>query len=341
MALRGQSDPSNDLIDIHAHFVPKSFPDDPTGGKAAWPSMHCAVCGTKATVKTGGKPFRELDDRSWDPLRRIGDMDADGVRAQALSPMPELLSYWFDVEPAIQLCRHVNGEIADVVAKHSSRFYGLGGVPMQDPVRAAEEMRRVKDMGLHGIEVGSNISGKYLGSAHFDPVYAAAVELDLCIFVHALHPLSTPHLGDHAGFAPFINFPVDTALCAATIIMDGVLERFPSLRIGFSHGGGVFAPMLHRMEHGWKITNGFNGKLPQTPRAYAKRFFYDSLVYEPAYLKHLAAHVAPGQIFLGTDYPYSIMQPEPGNYIRGLVEATGDQTLWSGAARRFLNQPAG
>ena len=333
------------LIDVHSHVVPRSLPGDPTGGAiGAWPSVHCEACGLKAMVKMGEKPFREIDDRSWDVKRRVADMDEAGVSAQALSPMPELLSYWFDPGPALELGRHVNHTIGEMVALRPDRFFGLGTVPLQDPELAAKEVAGLRArFGLVGVEVGSNIAGAYLGDERFDPFFAAAQEHDLAIFVHALHPLSARDLKRHPMLTPFAGFTVDTALCAASLIMEGVLERFPRLKLGFSHGGGVLAPILHRMEFGWTSTGGFNGKLPQSPKAYARRFFYDSLVYDGAYLEHLTAHMAPGQVFLGTDYPYLIQQPEPRVFIESAAALPGvEASIWSDAARRFLGvAPAG
>ena len=327
------------LIDVHAHVVPKVLPVDPTGGSiGGWPFVHCEACGRKAQVRLGAKPFRDIDDRSWDVERRVADMDEDGVAAQALSPMPELLSYWFDAAATLELGRGVNHAIGDMVARRPDRFFGLGTVPMQDPDLAAREMADLRGrFGLVGIEVGSNINGAYLGDPRFDPVFAAAQENDLAIFVHALHPLSAKDIARHPMLPPFAAFPVDTALCAASLIMEGVLERFPRLRIAFSHGGGALGPVLHRMEFGWASSDRFGGRLPQSPKAYARRFFYDSLVYDQAYLEHLTSHIAPGQVFLGTDYPYLIMQPEPRAFIAEAAARPGvGPSIWSDAAHRFL-----
>jgi aminocarboxymuconate-semialdehyde decarboxylase len=327
------------LIDVHAHVVPRSLPSDPTGGAiGAWPSVHCEACGRKAQVRVGEKPFRDIDERSWDADRRAADMDEDGVAAQALSPMPELLSYWLDAPAALELNRGLNHAIAEMVARRPDRFFGLGAVPMQDPDLAAREMSQLRSrFGLVGVEVGSNINGAYLGDPRFDPVFAAAQENDLAIFVHALHPLQAKDIARFPMLAPFAAFPTDTALCAASLIMDGVLERFPRLKLAFSHGGGAFGPILHRMEYGWGASEHFGGRLPQSPKAYARRFFYDSLVYDEAYLAHLAGHIAPGQVFLGTDYPYLIMQPQPRKFIQSAASlpAVGP-SIWSEAARRFL-----
>lgn len=327
------------LIDVHAHVVPRVLPADPTGGIiGAWPSVHCAACGTRAQVRMGSKPFRDIDERSWSADRRAADMDEDGVSAQALSPMPELLSYWLDAPNALELTRRLNHDIAAMVAARPDRFFGLGAVPLQDPEMAAREMSALRSrFGLVGVEVGSNVNGAYLGDPFFDPVFAAAEENDLAIFVHALHPLQTKDIARHPMLAPFAAFPIDTALCAASLIMDGVLERFPRLRLGFSHGGGALGPILHRMEFGWSASDRFGGKLPQSPKAYARRFFYDSLVYDHAYLAHLAGEIAPGQVFLGTDYPYQIMQPQPREFIQAAAATPGvGPSLWSDAARRFL-----
>ena len=326
---------STGLIDGHTHVVPRQLPAAPAGVER-WPCVQCRSP-TAATVLMGTRPFREIDERSWDVKRRIADMDRDQVAAQVLSPMPELLSYWIEIGPATELARHVNGAIAAMVAARPDRFYGLGSVPLQDPVRAAEELRLAKErFGLSGVEIGSNVNGSYLGSATFDPFFAAAEELGMAVFVHALHPLQAAQLAMPA-LVPFIAFPTDTALSAATLIMGGVLDRFPRLRLGFSHGGGVLAPILHRMEHGFRTTRGFDGKLAHSPKSYAARFFYDSLVYDPAYLAHLANHIAPGHVFAGTDYPYLIEQKEPAAFIAGAADAVAKgETLWSAAARRFL-----
>jgi aminocarboxymuconate-semialdehyde decarboxylase len=327
------------LIDVHAHVVPQELPADPTGGAiAAWPSVVCEACRIRAQVFMGKRPFREIDDRSWSPSRRVEDMDRGGVAAQVLSPMPELLSYWLDPGPALEIARHVNGAIAAMVAERPGRFHGLGTVPLQDPDLAAREARHLKArFGLVGVEVGSNIAGAYLGDPRFDPFFAACEAEGLAIFVHSLHPLQARDLTRHPMLVPFAGFTVDTGLCAASLIMEGVLERFPTLRIGFSHGGGVLAPLLHRMEFGWGSTDGFEGRLPQSPKAYARRYFYDSLVYDPAYLEHLATDIAPGQVFLGTDYPYLIQQPNPHAFIAAAAARPGvSETIWNDAARRFL-----
>jgi aminocarboxymuconate-semialdehyde decarboxylase len=323
-----------ELIDIHCHYTPAQFPGAPDGNAAArWP-CYCNHANGKALLKFGEKPFRNLDARSWDTDRRLSDMDADGISVQVLSPMPELLSYWLDAPATALLAQHVNGAIAEIAARRPDRFWALGTVPMQDPAMAVAALPRLKADGFRGIEIGSNINGRYLGEAEFEQVFAAAADLGLAIFVHALHPLQAPHLKSFPDLIPFAGFMTDTGLCAASLIMSGIMERFPALRIGLSHGGGVIAPIIHRLEQGWRTTRHFGGKLETSPRELAARFFVDSLVYDADYAKYLAM-LMPGRVCLGTDYPYMIEQRQPRAFIASVAKEDADP-VWNAAAKKFL-----
>lgn len=328
-----------DLIDVHAHVVPEHFPDK--ANHERWPCMR-RDSATAATVMIGGKAFRALDDRSWDVARRIADMDRDRVTMQALSPMPELLSYWFTPSDGLEMARWMNDSIAAMVSAAPMRFAGLGIVPLQDPALAAAELGRLQRDGFSGIEIGSNVNGVVLGDARFHEFFGEAERLNLAVFVHALHPIGADRLQTFPDLVPFAAFPLDTALSAMSLIRAGVPERFPNLRFGFSHGGGAIVPLTHRLTQGWNVTNGFGGAMPQPPKYYAERFFYDSLVYDALYLRHLAQDFAPGQVFGGTDYPYAIMQTGLREFLedspRDEGRGTGaSQALMHGAARRFLS----
>ena len=328
----------NGLIDVHAHFCPGEFPEDPAGGATRrWPCMQGNAPGSR-TIAFDGKPFRELDARSWDAARRIADMDADGVEMQALSPMPELLSYWLDGSAYDVISDHVNGAIAEIVAAHPTRFHGLGMVPMQNPAAAARALSDIRDKyGLAGVEIGSNINGVLLGDSRFDEFYAAAEELGLAVFVHALHPVATADLGLGPMFDAMAGFPTDTAMSITHMLMNNVPLRFPGLRIGFSHAGGTILPMLHRLDNGWHASEGFGGKVEALPSESARCLFYDSLVYDANYLAHFIETVGPGRTFVGTDYPYLIMQKKPADFVAALPGGAERQAdVASGAARAFL-----
>ena len=99
-------------VDVHTHFVPRAFPSA-QGRDARWPSIESAG-GVNAVVTIGGKLFRQIDSRSWDAEQRLLDMEEDGVAMQVVSPMPELLSYWFSREDADVFADHVNHALAEL-----------------------------------------------------------------------------------------------------------------------------------------------------------------------------------------------------------------------------------
>lgn len=328
------------MIDVHCHVSPLGFPPAPSLEHGTrWPCMQCNAQ-AKHTLLMGDQPFREIDSRSWEAGRRLDDMDRDGVAIQVLSPMPELLSYWLDTSAAAVLCDHVNAQIAEMTAAFPRRFRGLGAVTLQNPDSAHAQLARLQQgFGMSGVEIGSNINGWLLGDERLTPFYAAAESLDMAIFVHALHPLATAHLAVSPAYTAFAGFPVDVAMAASSLMMAGVLDRFPALRIGFSHGGGALGAMLGRLDCGWEKTGGFGGAAKTRPSHQAARMFFDSNVYDPEYLRHLVHHMAPSHIFIGTDYPYAIMQEKPAEFVNSarLDAEQRDALLWQ-AAQIFLNE---
>jgi len=266
-------------------------------------------------------------------------MARDGVSRQVLSPMPELLSYWFEPRDGVTMCDCLNGVIAAMIASAPRQFRGLGMVPLQDIPASIEYLRRIKtEFGLAGVQIGTNILGAQLGDAKFDPFWEAAEALDLAIFIHPLHPMTARALPDATPlFHPLVGFPVDNALAGASLLLAGVPEKFPRLRIALSHGGGGLAPIIHRMDQAWESMKSARAVLAAKPSEMAARFFYDTNVYDRSYLAYLAGAFAAGQIFLGTDYPYEIMQTAPASYLAGLdLPQSEVQSMAFGAALRFL-----
>ena len=328
------------VVDIHAHIVPQDFPADPSGGKnPRWPCMQCdAKDPTKATVMIGGKPFRPVDDRCWNVERRLASMGEDGVDIQVLSPMPELLSYWFDVEETVVMGRHIAQTLRNMIDKAPAHFYGLGMVPLQDPYRAAEELAVLKrDYGLHGVEIGTHVMGKDLGDARFKVFFAAAEELGMAVFVHGLQPVGEERWGSNPLMGGLLGYPLDSAIAAASLINGQVMQASPGLRLCFSHGGGSAMTVINRLQKVWKSAPQMAAAMPESPLAAARRFYYDTLVYEPVLLRALADLFGADRLMIGTDDPFPIRQQKPADFLRecGVKEADLPGML-GGNALRFL-----
>ncbi|MBK5355814.1 amidohydrolase [Pseudomonas sp. TH41] len=327
------------MIDMHTHIVPADFPAYPGRQKNhGWPCMHCGE-GHHRTVMIGDKPFREVSSNAWDTSRRLEEMAAEGVDRQVLSPMPELLSYWFSLDDALAFGRYINGTIAEMVAAAPQHFYGLGMVPLQDPERAAREVRSLKhEYGLVGVEVGSNINGIAISDRRFDPFFAALQEEDMCLFVHALHPTKERLYGPPL-IEALVGFPNETGLCIAGFIANGVLDRFPRLRIAFSHGGGSFPMILPRLQHGWETSKPLREAILRSPQEVARQFWYDTLVYSEPALAYLMQIYGKSQLMIGTDYPFVIRESHPARRLQGLGLSVADhEALQVGNCLRFLGQ---
>ena len=287
----------------------------------------------------GGKVFRVIDSRSWDARRRIDDMAADDVDVQVVSPMPELLSHWFPPADADALCRHINEGIAALCTAHPRQFVGIGMVPMQDASLAAKRLDEIKSLGLRGIEIGSHIDGMPLGDARLHEVYSAAEHAGLMVMVHPLHPLGLDRMGGRPELAAVAAFPLETAFAAVSLMTNGILERFPKLRILLSHGGGALPWILPRLRHASSIGPPLDSLFPRDPGEMVKSFYYDTILYDDVALDYLAAKVGREQLVVGSDYPFTIKQDRPARFAEQALGIT--RAAFSDNARGLLGLEVG
>jgi len=325
--------------DVHTHIVPENFPAY-AGSNAGvpWPQMaEAQAC--HRHVMISGKVYRTVSDGSWSVPRRISAMDETRVTRQALSPMPELLSYWLPLDDAKVLIRYLNDTIASMIDQAPERFTGLGAVPLQDVDAAIRELEYlVHTLKFPGVEIASNVNGVSIGDPRFEPFFAAAVKMNAAVFVHALRPAGQDRIVG-AFTEQAVAFPGDIGLAVASMITGGIAERHPGLRIAFSHGGGAFAMMLPRLVHAWNAVPKSHESLPKSPREYARKFFYDCLVFDPQAVKHLIYSFGASQLMVGSDYPYNMGDTDPRGSLEkaGLDDATLTAILQTNA-ERFLGR---
>ena len=331
-----------ECIDIHTHIVPEKFPPYRGKGKdVPWPSMADADACHKH-VMISGKLYRTVTDGSWSVPRRIEEMATMRVNRQAISPMPELLSYWLPLEDAKVLIRYLNEEIAEMIALAPERFIGLGCVPLQDTDAAIAELQfAMKNLKFAGVEIASHVNGVSIGDPRFEPFFAAAEAMGAAIFVHALRPAGQDRIVGH--FAEqAVCFPGDVALACASMITGGMGTRHPKLRIAFSHGGGTMAILMPRLVHAWNVFAKAKESLPESPATIARRFYYDELVFDPEAVKFLIKQFGASQICLGTDYPFALGDTNPvGTLEKAALDSATMTAITSSNAKRFLGLPEG
>lgn len=325
-------------IDVHTHVVPFDFPA--YAGNAAppaWPSMAPAD-GCHRTVVVDGRNYRTVGDGCWSIERRLEDMERMGIGMQALSPMPELFSYWMDAAPAAELLRYINDVIAGMVDAAKGRFVGLGAVPLQDIDLAIAELHRLAGQPeFAGVEIGSNVNGSAIGAPQFLPFFQEAEKLGAAVFVHAVRPAGMERLVGPAQLQQVLAYPGDVGLAAASCITSNLLVKLPRLRIAFSHGGGTLASLLPRLREGWQVFPALKERIEQDPADQARRFYVDSLVYDEATLVHLLRIFGDERLLVGTDYPFNFHDRQPLSRIdAALGDANRRNKLAAANAAVFL-----
>lgn len=297
-------------IDIHTHVMPPGWEDLAARfGISGWPWLKKhSTCA--ATIMLGEREFRPVTDQCFSPLRRISDMDAEGIGRQLLSPIPVLFCYWGSPEATHEFARLQNDFIAQTMAAHPGRFFGAGTVAMQSPKLAIRELERMAAMGFQAVEIGTNVMGRYLDDPAVVDILEAASELGLAVFVHPWDAIGEDKL--RAYYLPhMVILPADTAIAIARLIFGGVLDKLPKLRIGFSHGGGNFLPLLARIDHGFKVRREAKVAINRPPSSYVRRLFFDSITHDAELIEMMCRRVGSDRVMLGSDYPFDMGVEHP------------------------------
>jgi aminocarboxymuconate-semialdehyde decarboxylase len=293
------------------------------------------------SVMIAGKNYRTVSDKCWDTAQRVADLPAMGLELQAVSPMPELLSYWMAAPAAGQLLRYMNDTIAQMVNESGGHLAGLGAVPLQDMDLALQELEYVvKTLGFAGVEIGSNINGKPVGDPQFHAFFEACEALGAAVFVHALRPTGMDRLVGPAPLQQVLAYPSDVGLAAASVLTTNLIERRPGLRIAFSHGGGTLAMLLPRLEQACSVFPALQEGIVNSPTEQARKLFYDTLVFDTPTLQHLVGTFGASQLMIGTDYPFNFHERSPVDRIlHAGLDGASVQQLVHDNARRFLGRP--
>jgi len=264
--------------------------------------------------------FPTIVDALRNPEDRIGHMDAMGIDVQGLATFVSEYGYWAPGKVGAESARVQNNNLAQAVANHPDRFSALGAtVPLQDIDMAIAEMDRVVDeLGFKGLQIGGTIAGHNLDEPRFRPFWQAVAAKGIPVILHPDGYEESHRFGSYF-MTNCIGNPLETMVAANRMIFSGLLEELPNLKIVLLHGGGYLPFYASRADHTWKIRPETRVNIPDHPPSYyMKQLFYDTMVFQPLYLRHLVDVVGSDQVMTGTDFPFDMGETDP----LGLIDST-------------------
>jgi len=275
---------------------------------------HCAVPEALALMglKLGGPTLRPDLHVAGSAAERIAVMDAQGIDMQALSINPN----WYKLERdlAEKVIQVQNEKLAEVCGAHPDRFVAFASVALQHPDLAARQLEEgVKKYGLRGAAIGGSVNGLEISDPKFHPFWAKAEQLGVLVFIHPQVGGATTDIAQrlkgNGYLSNVIGFPLETTIALSHLIFEGTLDRFPGLKICSAHGGGFLPSYAGRSDFGCLTRpdlcpGGTHGPLKKKPSEYLAQMYYDTMVFSPEGIRHLAAEFGARQLVVGTDYPF-------------------------------------
>jgi aminocarboxymuconate-semialdehyde decarboxylase len=328
-------------IDMHSHIMPERLPDwaDKFGYDGFIHLVHHKP--GFARMMQGEKFFREIEANCWEPGLRIREYDTHGTQVQVVCTIPVLFSYWAKPSDGLDISMFLNDHLAEICSLYPRHYIGLATVPMQDTGLAIQELERCKKLGLPGIQIGSNINNKNLSEPEFMPIYEACESLGLAIMVHPWNMMGKGDM-DKYWLPWLVGMPAETSRAACSMIFSGVFEKYPRLRVCFSHAGGSFLPTIGRIAHGYECRPDLVAvDNPVHPRSYLGKFWVDSITHDPLMLEYVLKLQGSKRVCLGSDYPFPLGDLDIGKFIEEMdLPSNVKEDIFVNATLEWLNLKA-
>lgn len=323
------------IIDVHAHVIvpelTREYGDDPWRPAVRWEDGA-------QVVELGGVEIRSAV-REFVRIERILEEGSNsGVDHVVISPWVNVLPYRLDLDEALVVCRVQNASLAAAAAAHPHRMSAFGAVPLQDPEVAAHELEKVMGThGLVGVEVAASVLGTYLGDDRFLPFWTAAEATGAIVFVHpTTKGFDLPVFAEYYLWNTVAN-PIETAITGAHLVMAGVLERFPDLRVVLAHGGGALPALRGRLRHAHGFQPVARSRLREGPDNSLRRLYYDTITHDADLLRALLAYAGTDHVLLGSDHPFDMGTARAVDEVRELgLPAEDEAAVLGGTAGRLL-----
>jgi len=302
------------VTDIHCHFIPEKYFEL----VRARPEFDVRVIGGEGdSVDLECRGLRYgLNRTFFEPARQIARMDGLGIDRTVVSLATPLVNYYLEPELAAHAARICNDGFAALVAKNPARFAAWAFLPMQDPPAAAAELRRcVREHGFVGGHVATNVRGVYLPDERFQPIFDAAAELDVPLFLHPADPPGKDRTGDYE-LTVVAGYLFDSTINVFRMICSNFLDRHAGVKLVCAHTGAYSLMLRNRMQREVDTNSVLSRTLPRRIGDYLRALYFDTVCFEPGYLQFAADIVPAENLLLGSDAPFPLGEPDPVNFVR-------------------------
>ena len=312
-------------LDMHAHHVGKPVVERVEAeGAAHGIGVDRAADGTARFAVGGRLTGMPILPTLIDDAARLAWMDKTGIDIQVVSGWMDLAAYHLPAEAGQWFARVQNEALAELVSRRSDRFEAAAMVPLQVPALAAEELRyAVRELGHRAVQIGARVEEEGLDAAGFDPFWRAAEELNVPVIVHPADINVPPRLR-RLFLHVLVGNPSETTFAAAALLLGGVFDRFPRLRVLLVHGGGCVPYQFGRIGRGQVAAPAFaRGVAKQNIGSYVSNLYFDTVLHDDAALRYLIERTGAAHVVLGSDYPFPIQDPDPVNSLMKLKGLPG------------------
>lgn len=290
------------IVDFHNHYYPPEYVE----------ALRKSTSVVKVTYDDEGNPcvhypgdynilvpgHRDLDFRQL-------VLEEHGVDTQVLS----FTTPGVHVEPptaAVRFARQINDAFAKATRKRHRRFTALATLPLNDPAASVVELERaMKDLGLPGAMVFSNVNHVALADKRFAPLWKKADDLGAVIYIHPTDPAGVEAMLDY-WLMPLVGFLMDTTLAASRLVFSGVVERHPNIRWVLTHMGGAIPYLAERLDRGYRAFADCRRHISKPPSEYLKHFYYDTVNFNADAVQFAIKFAGPDHLLAGSDYPHQI-----------------------------------
>lgn len=310
------------VIDCHIHIIVPEIeraaaPDDTWRPLVEWENgrQFCTF---------GGKRINSMLRDAVQIDRIMEEQTAAGVDRIVLTPWSSLLGYELPLEDGLCINQIQNDALAALVAADPDRIAALGTVPLQNSDAAVAELERAMSLGLRGVQIATNVNGTYLGDDRFAPFWAAAADLGAVVEIHPVRGVGGSAKGSYYLWNAWAN-PAETALTASHMILAGVLENNPDLKVVLFHGGGHLPYQIGRLDRAYAMRPETRARISQPPSAYLKRCYFDTITHSAPALRFLIDLVGADRVMVGSDYPFDMGYERPAELVRGLGLPAADE----------------